>query len=100
MFDPKEEEEEESIFRVGEERFIPSCRAAEKRYDEYDGSRDARGKAQEYWAGKLQWFTQRNNNVRMADPMAHYPSHAKERPEKKRTSQNIRRGIAEAAKVS
>ena len=37
--------------------------AAEKRDNEYDGGRDARGKAQAYWAGKLERFTQRNGNV-------------------------------------
>ena len=35
----------------------------EKQDDEYDGSRDARGKAQAYWTGKLQRCpTQRNDN--------------------------------------
>ena len=66
---------------------IPSRQAAEKRDDENDENRDARGKAQAYWAGKLQQLTQRNNNGGMAAPMAQYLSHANERPTKKRPAQ-------------
>ena len=85
--------------KIGGERFIPSLRAEEKRDYEYDGGSNARVKSQKYWAGKLQRFTQQNNNDGTAAPMAQSLSYTKERPTKKQPYQRIRRGIAEAATV-
>ena len=94
----KRKKKTKRLSKKGGERFTPSRRAAEKRDNEYDGSRDVIGKAQAYWAGKLKWFTQQNNNGGTAASMAQSPSHAKKRPTKKRPTQIIRCGIAEVSR--
>ena len=79
--------------------FIPSRWTAEKRGYKYDGGREARGKSQAYWAGKIQRFAQRNDNSETVAPLDQYLFREKECPTKKRPNQHIRREIAEAAMV-
>ena len=71
---------------------------AETREDECGGGTDTRGQAQAYRAGKIDGVPL--GRMATAAPMAPTPYLAEERPTKKRPTQRIRRGIAEAATVS